>query len=85
MTDRAEWILVFQTNYDIMMPSRFLVGFREIGTHSRTYDDCYVSSFRSGFDNFNGIRVIDFLNPFNFYESSGYRLYSYNCISYMRI
>ena len=55
-------ILIFQIGCNIRMPYGFLVSFREIETHSRTHDDCHVSTFGAGCDNFIGIRTINFLN-----------------------
>ena len=46
-------ILIFQMDCDIMMPCGFLVRFREIGTHSRTRDDCHVLTFKLGHDRNN--------------------------------
>ena len=44
------------------MPCRFLIGFRETGTHSRACDNCSMSTLGSGRDNFIGVRAFDFLN-----------------------
>ena len=64
------------------MPCEFLVGFWEIGTHSRTCEGCHMSTFGSGHDKFIGIKTIkNFKFSFDFYESSGYRLYSLHCLS----
>ena len=43
--------LLFQAGYDIVMPCRFLVGFREIGSYSKTRDSCHMSTFGLGRDN----------------------------------
>ena len=51
-------VFVFQTDYDIMMPCEFLAGFWKTGPLLRTRDDCHVSTFRSGHDNFICIRVV---------------------------
>ena len=39
---------VFQTCHDFMMPCKFLVEFRETGSHSRTCGNCHESTFGSG-------------------------------------
>ena len=46
--------------YGIEMPCGFLVGFQEIGTHSRTHSGYYVSIFESGRD-----ILIAFLSDFS--------------------
>ena len=54
---------------DIMMPYRFLIGFQKTKTHSRTRNDCHVSTLRSRRDNFIGIRIVNFLNSFSIFTS----------------
>ena len=46
----------------IKMPYGFLASFWKIETLSRTRDDCHVSTFVLGYDNFIGIRAFDFQN-----------------------
>ena len=70
---------LFQTGYGIIMPCRFLVWFRDTGTHSRTHGACHVSIYGLRRDNFIGIKAIGFLNPF-FYEFNGYRFCICKCL-----
>ena len=50
MSIRWVGIPIFQTDYDIVKPCEFLVGFREIGTHLRTRGGCHVPTSGSMHD-----------------------------------
>ena len=76
-------IFDFQTDYDILMPCEFLIGFRKIRTHLKTYDSCQVLTFVSRRDNFISIKVINFFKFYlHFYKSNKYRLYFYFYLFY---
>ena len=54
MSDRLGWgFRSFQMGCDIIIPCGFLTRFRETRTHSKTHNDCHISIFGSGRENYN--------------------------------